>query len=477
MIYVLEFATCLVLRDAETTEKLGKRLASILQSVVRNPMDAHYIVVSRTVYYLFSLLHASYEQEFLNTPVVLHLIANLDKDLLAKTAESTIKGLKRCVGGPGPLKRQMINSPDFWVLLRSLLKVKGDPEEIFEVLKIILDEQQQNVTADNYEAVISLLSEFATAGSACASWEQKQDKLAKRPAQPVKVEDRPDAQIYKLSASAVSYLLALSGRVPELIQQSHLARPEAWAAYWMPLFLALAHQCANPARHIRHSSFAALQRIITSAPLQPPTTPSPSATQIFTTVLFPLLAHLLKPETYHSDPRGMSETRLQAATMLTRIFLHYLVLVPSWPSMLEIWEKIIDVCDRLINSGQGENLEEAVVECLKNAVLVMSASGFLVTGSGDEGKEVVWERTWKRIERLVPGLQKELGLEGEKKEKEVFVPQTDGPVEEPSVPAGEAPAPEVTDEKHLSVASETPLESRTQTPHLMMVDSVTGSMV
>lgn len=52
----------------------------------------------------------------------------------------------------------------------------------------------------------------------------------------------------------------------------------------------------------------------------------------------------------------MSETRVQAATLLCKIFLHYVVLLSEWDGMLELWLKILDIMDRLMNSGQGDSL-------------------------------------------------------------------------------------------------------------------------
>ena len=53
---------------------------------------------------------------------------------------------------------------------------------------------------------------------------------------------------------------------------------------------------------------------------------------------------------------GMGETRVQAATLLCKIFLHYLVLLSEWDGMLDLWLKILDVMDRFMNSGQGDSL-------------------------------------------------------------------------------------------------------------------------
>jgi brefeldin A-resistance guanine nucleotide exchange factor 1 len=126
-------------------------------------------------------------------------------------------------------------------------------------------------------------------------------------------------------------------------------------------------------------------------------------TAIFSEVLFPLIVRLLKPEVYSTDPIGMSETRVQAATLLCRIFLHYLNLLASWEGMLDLWLKILDIMDRLMNSGQGDSLvsnhvppqsseltvfqEEAVPESLKNILLVMASSGYLVPPSQDPSHE------------------------------------------------------------------------------------------
>jgi len=74
-----------------------------------------------------------------------------------------------------------------------------------------------------------------------------------------------------------------------------------------------------------------------------------------------------------------------------------------------VWCKILDVLDRLVNSGQGENLEEAVVELMRNALLVMNGEGYLVDEDGEKRK--VWEGTWSRIERFSPALRSDMGLD------------------------------------------------------------------
>lgn len=59
-VYILELSSMLALRDEETIEKLGAEVSEALQNVVRNSTSYHPIVVGRVVFYLMSLLHASY---------------------------------------------------------------------------------------------------------------------------------------------------------------------------------------------------------------------------------------------------------------------------------------------------------------------------------------------------------------------------------------------------------------------------------
>lgn len=42
----------------------------------------------------------------------------------------------------------------------------------------------------------------------------------------------------------------------------------------------------------------------------------------------------------------------------------------------------------------------------------MSSSGYLVPRSQDETQEKLWTETWKRIDRFLPDLRKEIDLEG-----------------------------------------------------------------
>ncbi len=138
----------------------------------------------------------------------------------------------------------------------------------------------------------------------------------------------------------------------------------------------------------------------------------------------------------------MNETRAQAATLIGKVFLHYLDNLAESGAMLEIWLRVLDVLDRLMNSGQqhqlqlqqgvrggggaanldGGLLEEQIPESLKNCLLVMAEAGYLVRpakvkpdpdadaeeaagNQEDEERDLrTWEETKRRIDRFLPGL-------------------------------------------------------------------------
>lgn len=235
----------------------------------------------------------------------------------------------------------------------------------------------------------------------------------------------------------------MTSRVPQLMQQSHLESSEckprdvphniltnlslAWSAYWLPIFQALTTQCTNPVRDVRQLAFSAMQRSLLSPELT--CTDAKEWTAIFGKVLFPLILRLLKPEVFSLDREGMSEMRVQSASLLCKVFLQYLVLLTEWDGILDLWIKIIEIMDRLMNSGQGDSLvsisvpppnndscsrdrqEEAVRENLKNVVLFMASTGFLAPPAGDASKSRVWDETWSRLDRFLPDLRSDLAAE------------------------------------------------------------------
>lgn len=113
--------------------------------------------------------------------------------------------------------------------------------------------------------------------------------------------------------------------------------------------------------------------------------------------------------------------------------------------MLDLWLKILDIMDRLMNSGQGDNLEEAVPESLKNILLVMADGGFIRPPVKGEQPTELWKQTVKRVDRFLPDLVKEIFPQADAQESGVAPPAseedtTEKPFEEQRPPAEQPPA-------------------------------------
>ncbi|KAH0834479.1 hypothetical protein FOPE_03531 [Fonsecaea pedrosoi] len=473
-VFLLELATLLTLRDDKTIAAAGEQLTGALQNAVRDASNLHPLAASRVVLYLLELLRYSYTYDFMRAPVVLHAISSFDDTVLDRTASTIIQGFANAIGTSSALRNEITKSPDFWSTLQRLHQHKTEAERVFDILARLStpsptkSQDQQALTADNFESAISLANDIASAGSIGSIQEKRRDFAAKhgRQAKPAKPED---IVVVQRATKAVGLIYQLSDRVPGLIDQSHLERNEAWAAYWSPIFRALCAQCVNPCREVRHRALSALQRTLLSETVADEKGTEQDQhtewTAIFDEVLFPLTLRLLKPEIYQLDPPGMNETRAHMGGLLCKVFLRYLdrlndiPLVPqseegesddekepegdvdegqqkastakgqgNGNKMTDVWIKILELLDRLMNAGtvvehQGDALAEAVREGVKNTLLVMDGAGYLgrqeqaalasqtprSPRSLDEKGEIqIWPETVRRLDRFLPGLVQEL---------------------------------------------------------------------
>lgn len=422
LVYVLELATILALRDEETITALGSEASRALEDRIRDPDQLHPVALSRVVFYLLSLLRASNDHGYIKTPVVLHAISSFREELLIQCAKPILKGIYGCIMGPPELRNELASSPDFWSILHTLQPQSEAAPLTFQIVEAIASNASTSITADNYEAAVSLLNGFATAASVGARLEQERDVPGRKGQQAAADKKAVKDEAVTRGVSALKIVSQLAGRAPALIKHSHLESNEAWSAYWSPIFRCLATQSTNPCREIRSHALALLQRCLLSPELASPD--HKEWTKIFGEVLFPLINQLLKPEVYQTDAIGMSETRIQAAQLLCKIFLHYLVLLSEFQGVVDLWIKILAIMDRLMNSGSGDLLHEAVPESLKNILFVMASGDYLVPPTREPGKQTpqqkkLWEETWTRLDRFLPDLMPEVFPEmAAKQEKE-----------------------------------------------------------
>jgi brefeldin A-resistance guanine nucleotide exchange factor 1 len=199
MIFLLELATVLTLRDDKTLESLGESLATTLQTLIRDAKNLHPLTVSRIVSYLLNLLRLSHvcvyrkfdgiavskltyyqDQHFLRVPVVLHAISGWDQDVLETVAVPTVKGLSRCISHTGRLRNEITISPDFWSILQRLHQHEEAAPLVFELLESIVHSMPGIITADNYESAVALANDFVSAGHVGSIDERQRDGQARR---------------------------------------------------------------------------------------------------------------------------------------------------------------------------------------------------------------------------------------------------------------------------------------------------------
>jgi brefeldin A-resistance guanine nucleotide exchange factor 1 len=179
--YILEFCTLLASRDADSIESMGKVVFDTLQGVLRDPARYHAITVSRASFYALKLLNISYvgsfknatrynadaikDHDFVNVPFLLHTISTLPQEALGKNSDLVLQGLSLCIEESGPLRREIMTSPDFWAILRTLAQRPEAAALVFEILEKGSTGTPPAIMADNYEAAISLLNDFASAAN------------------------------------------------------------------------------------------------------------------------------------------------------------------------------------------------------------------------------------------------------------------------------------------------------------------------
>nr|CAD7597813.1 unnamed protein product [Timema genevievae] len=176
-----------------------------------------------------------------------------------------------------------------------------------------------------------------------------------------------------------------------------------WVQGWCPLLQGIARLCCDARRQVRTSAITYLQRALLVHDLQ--TLTANEWESCFNKVLFPLLAKLLEPINTQ-DFSGVEETRMRAATLLSKVFLHHLTPLLYLPTFTALWLTILDFMDKYMHVDQSDLLFEAIPESLKNIILVMDSAR--VFSSSEGGYSPLWTITWDRIGTFLPTLREEL---------------------------------------------------------------------
>lgn len=220
-----------------------------------------------------------------------------------------------------------------------------------------------------------------------------------------------------------------------------------WPQAWRPLLQGIARLCCDARRPVRTAAITCLQSTLLAHDLAQLSAIEWS--QCLEEVLFPLLAQLLDPIA-SNDPIGVEETRVRAAMLLSKVFLHHLTPLLTLSGFLPLWLTVLDLLRAYMHADNSELLFEAIPESLKNMLLVMSSANVLAPSSN------LWAPTWRAIDVFLPNLRTELFPEPPEvvphsvQEEPQPQPQTPqvislvGQQQPPSFPGSIAPQPEST---------------------------------
>ncbi|GAA6008572.1 Sec7 domain-containing protein [Rhodotorula paludigena] len=396
-VLLLEIVTSIVARSQESLGDLWPISFDFLSRLLASANSFSSLFNERVVASLLRLVAEVIKSDELRDScfLALDMLRSLSPAVLSSVAEPLMAGLSRVFTE----NASRVYSTTEWNLLFALFSATAQQEEAAKISMDLLRQLASGqlgvrLQADNYAAFLQTLAGFAHF-------------------QPSKqASDASDDAALVRGLQIVDVLREVQAAIPNFISTSTLSPARAWEAAWIPLLSAYAQLCLNPARELRQNAITSLQRTLLAPEILQNT--DVDLTIIFERVFFPLLEELLKPQVFRRDPEGMGETRLRASALLCKVFLQYLTQLSErqgMQTMTELWLKILGYQDRFMHSGRRDQMFEAVPELLKNVLLVMNASNFLVPPhepSRTDEQARLWDATFERIQPFLPELQREL---------------------------------------------------------------------
>ena len=272
-------------------------------------------------------------------------------------------------------------------------------------------------------------------------------------------------------------------------QQQQQPGLSLWSRGWCPLLQGIARLCCDSRRQVRTTAITYLQRSLLVHDLQSLT--ASEWESCFNTVLFPLLTKLLEPHRSvlpltraqtQADNSHWEETRIRAATLLSKVFLQHLGPLLQLPTFTALWLTLLDFMDKYMHAEHNDMLAEAVPEMMKNLLLVMETAG--VFGSSSENDDTpcallatvanpqqaqlmqtrLWSLTCDRIDVFLPGLRQEVTRSKTPVARMPPVGVTPGQ-EGPTIPTADLENETVVDEQPPSVINAT-VELESETLHV-----------
>ncbi|KAG4305478.1 hypothetical protein PORY_001034 [Pneumocystis oryctolagi] len=403
----VEIATCFVLHDIIYLKEFSWKLSQCLLNFINNSEKFDYMIIERFIIYLLRIAKEDIDKTInqLDIFFIFHSIASLTDSFLIKHGLSISIGILEII--KLSTDQPYINSTDLFKLISLVQKNELSIPVTFEIIQYLLS---LKLSKENLHLVISLLNQIINCTTIIKKNENERVKSS------TSEESSMLNRFINYATQSITILYQLHLKAPSFFSDLKLEFNEVWKMFWAPIFDIFQEQCTSIFYEIRQQAFTSLQKSLLSSQFS---NEDLQWILVFKEVLFPLIFRLLKPEIYQLDLQGMAQARIQAVTLLCKVYLHYLVKLSNYDGMIDLWVSLLDIIDRLINSGQPDHLTEAILESLKNVLLVMNTSGYLIPPldsdlifsenlNNNQFHYILWTETWNRIDRFLPSLKEEL---------------------------------------------------------------------
>ncbi|GAB1521661.1 GDP/GTP exchange factor for ARF [Rhizoctonia solani] len=413
-VFLLETMVSIAVQTSSHIEETWPIVFEHLSMILSSSINYSVLLVERAVVGLLRLCRIAANQPSLRDQIYISLdtLGGLPPPVFNAVTEQIVAGLALLVQEHPTI----ISSQTEWALVFSLLRgsiVNAEASKTALDLLVQIASTPERVSSDNVNGLITSLEEFAiAAGAGVAGRRQRQARAPPPPLQSNPTVER--------GVKAIATLAELKKAITDL----GLSQDAYWSI-WINLLSVLGRQSVNPCQDVRHASLGHLQRILLGTQA-----PDERSAEIFDRVVLPMVEELLNPPVVARDPEGFTETKLRASALLCRSFLH----LQAHPESLNLqtkvlWLKIIDVMRGFLKTGRRDQLAstrlvakthklkllfqaEAIPESLKNVLLVLNASGILLSPTSPDTRtelqQELWHDTVLRIDEFLPGLMEDL---------------------------------------------------------------------
>ncbi|KAH9817046.1 hypothetical protein DFH28DRAFT_167972 [Melampsora americana] len=399
-LFLLELIVAIASHHPDSLSRLWGAVFEYLSKILANSTAFSPLLVERAIAGLLRLQSLAIQQPTLRDQffLALDVFRSLPQSILTSVAQPMVSGVCQIASAHPHVFRTSTQWNMLFSIFIATAGIEEAARESFAVLKQLSQgELAPGIVADNFAPFVHALNAFASV----SGQEVSRPRLGN-----LKSEDSVTAR----ALESIEMIRNAQDLIPRMLAQAQSDPSKPWASFWMPVLLAYGQQSINGNRELRQLALGNLQRSLVAPEIL--SSGKIDFTIIFERVLFPVLEELLKPQVFRRDPEGMGETRLRASGLLCKIFLHYLIQLSEqgMGRMTELWLQILGFLDRFMHSGRRDQMYEAVPENLKNVLLVMHASGFLVPPHEKPTIEQshLWNATFERIDPVLNTLKSDL---------------------------------------------------------------------